>query len=166
MMVVVVVVTVLLLPCVEAQASVFLLSLCFDCSSSGLCLCFVPLWLLSFWSVLLLFLFSLPLICSPMFSFASLSFLFSSISPFYHFCSPSFPSFIFCFFVLAVLFFFPVQSPTIYLFFSLFLLSIFLLFLSSILPSISYPPSLSYVPLSIIGRGRETHPVLSSHGTG
>ena len=125
-MVVVVVVTVFLLPCVEAQASVILLSFCFNWSSSGLCLCFVPLWLLSFWSILLLFL------CFG--------------------CS---------------LFF--VQSPTISLslflcFCSIFFFSFFLLS-QSILPSISHPPSLSSMPLSIIGRGRETHPVLSSHGT-
>jgi len=154
MMVVVVVVTVLLLPCVEAQASVFLLSLCFDCSSSGLCLCFVPLWLLSFWSVLLLFLFSLPLICSPMFSFASLSFLFSSISPFYHFCSPSFPSFIFCFFVLAVLFFFSRSiSHDLSLFFSVF--ALYFSSLSLLYSSFNLLSSLSLLCASQYYRQRE-----------
>ena len=161
------VVTVLLLPCIEAQASVFLLSFCFDCSSSDLCLCFVPLWLLSFWSILLLFLFSLPLLCSPMFSFASLSSFFLRFLPSITSVLPHFLFFSFLFFYSGSFFF--IQSPSFSFFFSLFLLSVFFFSFSplsqSILPSISHPPSLFSLPFSIIGRGRETHPVLSSHGT-
>jgi len=158
-----VVVTVLLLPCIEAQASVFLLSFCFDCSSSGLCLCFVPLWLLFFWSILLLFLFSLPLLCSPMFSFASLSSFFLRFLPSITFVLPHFLFFFFSiFFILVPFFLFNLPRS---LFFSLFFFS-FSPLSQSILPSISHPPSLFYLPFSIIGRGRETHPVLSSHGTG
>ena len=124
------VVIVLLLPCIEAQASVFLLSFCFDCSSSGLCLCFVPLWLLSFWSILLLFLFSLPLLCSPMFSFASLSSFFLRFLPSITSVLPHFLFFFFSIFLFWFLFF--IQSPSFSFFFSLFLLSVFLLFLSFI----------------------------------
>ena len=160
------VVIVLLLPCIEAQASVFLLSFCFDCSSSGLCLCFVPLWLLSFWSILLLFLFSLPLLCSPMFSFASLSSFFLRFLPSITSVLPHFLFFSFLFFYSGSFFLFNLpRSLSFFLCFcSLFFFS-FSPLSQSILPSISHPPSLFSLPFSIIGRGRETHPVLSSHGT-
>ena len=147
-MVVAAAVTVLLLPCVEVQASVFLISFCFDCFSPYHCLCFVPLvpvsslFLVCFASVSLLSL-SLSLLCSPLFSFASLFFfrflssIPSVLPPFLLF------SFLFCFFVLAIPYFF-ILSPSFSLSFSMFLLYVFLLFLpfvsQSILPSISYPP--------------------------
>ena len=137
-----------------------------DCSSSSLCrgssLCFP--YLLLFW---LLFPISLSLFRSPrpcVFSFSgmfcfslslSLSPLFSLVflcfSLFFRFLSsipfvlPPFLlfSFLFCFFVLAIPYFF-IQSASFSLSFSMFLLYVFLLFLpfvsQSILPSISYPP--------------------------
>ena len=145
------VVIVLLLPCIEAQASVFLLSFCFDCSSSGLCLCFVPLWLLSFWSILLLFLFSLPLLCSPMFSFASLSSFFLRFLPSITSVLPHFLFFSFLFFYSGSFFFCSI-SLVLFLFFSVFALcfsSLSLLYLNQFfLQSLILP--LSFLCLSVL----------------
>jgi hypothetical protein len=90
MMVAAAAVIVLLLPCAEAQAFVFSLSP-FVLIVVPPVIVFVsfPLspCLLSFWYVLFLFLFSLSLLYSPLFSFGSLYFfLFSSVSLFYSFC--------------------------------------------------------------------------------
>ena len=141
-MVVVAAVTVLLIPCAEAQASVFPylllfwlhfpLSLSLFCSlcpcvfslSSLFCLCFSSLSLSHLFSHVFLYL-SLFLF---FFGFSLLSFMFSFISFFF--------SFLLCFFVLVVPFFFSFNL--------LRSLSLFLLFLSfvsqSILPLISHPP--------------------------
>jgi hypothetical protein len=77
MMVAAAMVIVLLLPCTEAQTYVFSLSP-FVLIALPLVTVFVSfplsLCLLFFWYVLFLFLFSLPLLCSPFFSFGFLSF--------------------------------------------------------------------------------------------
>jgi len=111
--------------------------------------------LLSFWYVLLLFLFSppsLPLslpLCSPLFSFVFVFFWFLSSIPYFlpHFL---FFSFLFCFFVLAILCsgysLFFIQSPSFSLSFSMFLLSVFLLFLRFV--SQSFLTSISHRPVS------------------
>jgi len=165
-------------------------SLCFSLSLSILiALPYVTVFVSSPLSLCLLFLICfasvslISLLYSPLFSFAALSFFLRFLSSI-PFVLPHFLifSFLFCFFVLAVSFFFWVQSPSF--FFFLFLSSVS----QSILPSISHPlysflfflfslystlfpllflsifsPSFLLYLLVFIGKGRETHPVLSCH---
>jgi len=175
-----------------------------DCSSSSLCrgssLCFslylsvlidlshVTVFVSSPLSLCLLFLVSLlSLLCSPLFSLASPSFFFSSVSLFYPFCSPSFPSFFFSFMFLCSgcsFFLFNILRSLSLSSLSLLCISINssfnlssfpLVFILFFLPlfchfpffflSISAPSFLLCLSV-FIGKRKEIHPVLSGHGTG